>query len=110
MNTIRNINQVQQGDIQSIKIDGLPANTKVVSRNHFMLAHGENGHCHVIDAPNTELRESIDGIKFLVNNNNYNVVSTHEEHKPTVYSPGIHKLGIVREKDYFEDMVRSVMD
>lgn len=100
----------QQGDSLSRKIDKLPANTKLIASEHIIVAHGESGHSHVIDYPNVELREDDNEIKYLVNNNKVEVPAIHEEHKIVTYVPGIHKLGLVREKDYFDDMIRPVID
>lgn len=105
-----NKNQIQQGDTIARKVGNLPSNAKLVSKNHILIAHGESGHSHVIDDPNVSLFEDEKGLRFLLNENDHDVSSIHEEHSAIAYSPGIHRLGRVREKDWFQDMVRPVTD
>jgi hypothetical protein len=110
MNKNMNTKMIQQGDTLARKINSLPSNVRLISSNKIEIAHGENGHSHVIDSPNTELYEDDNKNRYFVNNNEFVVPSLHEEHKPITYSPGIHQLGQVREYDYFTEMERKVTD
>ena len=98
----------QQGDVLLKKLNSLPeGDRKLLSRSRCILAHGESGHSHVIEQDDAELIE-IGGRMILMLEKE--AVLKHEEHKPQTLSPGIWEIGRVREKDWFQDMVRTVCD
>jgi hypothetical protein len=77
-----------------------------------VLAEGEiTGHYHAIEEEGgVALMEAPDGKRFVVNSGKKPVVLTHQEHHPVTVAPGSYQIGIVREKDWFQDMVRNVVD
>lgn len=106
--------QLQQGDVLLLRVSQLPANcrpTKKDSRG-IVLAEGEfTGHFHGIQAGRgLALMEAPTGERFLVNDTAEPVAVTHQEHKPVTIAPGVYQIGQVREKDWFQDMVRTVRD
>jgi hypothetical protein len=109
-----NKDQLQQGDVLLTRVAKLPKGTKEIKpgvRGH-VLAEGETtGHAHVIPAiPGVTLHE-IDRVLYLnVKKTVKEVPFTHEEHHKFPVDAGVWKIGGVREKDYFQDMVRPVID
>jgi hypothetical protein len=110
----QNKNQIQQGDVMIALIDKLPANCKRLrtDKRGVVLAEGEHtGHYHGSDERGLALMESPDGKRFVVNETDEQRRFTHQEHKPVTIPPhSIAQIGIVREKDWFQDMVRNVID
>lgn len=80
---------------------------QLVSRKRLVLAHGESGHSHVIEDGEAELIRI--GERMLLKLTKAATV-VHEEHKPIRLGPGIWEIGRVREFDYFQKMVRPVID
>jgi hypothetical protein len=72
-----------------------------------VLAHGESGHCHVVEETDAELIQI--GERMLLSLSKEATV-VHEEHGPITLEPGIWEIGRVVEKDWFQDMVRKVRD
>ena len=114
-------NYQQQGDVLIKSIDKLPNNlvatykTKKEKANY--LQEGEvTGHAHRLQGvPGKDFEVyTDDGIftndkkKFLRVINP--VALTHEEHHKQVIDPGLYEIGIVREFDHFEGLIRSVAD
>ena len=98
----------QQGDVCLKPLCSLPSGErKSISKRRCIVAHGESGHSHVIEQDDAELIE-IGGRMLLMLEKE--AVLTHEEHKPQTLAPGIWEIGRVREKDWFADMVRTVID
>lgn len=71
------------------------------------MAHGESGHCHVVEDDEAELIQI--GERMLLRLAKQSTVQ-HEEHKPITLSPGIWEIGRVKEFDYFASMERRVID
>lgn len=106
--------QLQQGDVLMLPVTALPKGCKTIKdRRGVVLAEGEvTGHYHGIggDEADVALMEAPDGRRFVVNSGDKPVTLTHQEHKPVTVAPGAFQVGIVREKDWFQDMVRNVQD
>ncbi|MDW8003011.1 MAG: hypothetical protein RMJ39_10210 [Deltaproteobacteria bacterium] len=98
-----------QGDVYFVKTEELPSWVKLVTPRggRYVLARGEaTGHAHAIeDTENVTLYE-VNGTLYLKVDNPVTVV--HEEHKPINLEPGIWRVGIQREYDYFELVYRNV--
>ena len=98
----------QQGDVVMRRLSTMPeGETKTISKGRCVLAHGETGHCHVVEQEDAELI-SIGALMLLTITGE--AVVQHQEHGSQVLSPGIWEIGRVREKDWFADMVRTVTD
>ena len=98
----------QQGDVLLRRLSRMPAGqAKTIAKGRCVLAHGESGHSHVLDQEDAELIEI--GERMLLSIKNEGTV-VHDEHKAQTLSPGIWEIGRVREKDWFQDMVRNVRD
>lgn len=110
----KNPNHLQQGDVLLLRHSALPADCKRVTcdKRGVVLAEGEHtGHYHGIENEGgLALMEAPDGKRFLVNEGKEAVTIKHQEHKPVVVQPGIWQIGQVVEKDWFNDMVRKVVD
>ncbi len=108
------LHKLQQGDVLLLAVSALPANCRPASKDArgIVLAEGEfTGHFHGIAAQRgVALMEAPNGLRFLVNESESPIEVTHQEHKPVVIPPGIFQVGQVREKDWFQDMVRTVRD
>jgi hypothetical protein len=105
--------QNQQGDVLLLRVSELPANSKLAKRDErgAILAEGETtGHYHACKDSGVELLEAPNGYRFLHNTTEHPVTIEHQEHKPVTVAPGIWRIGQVREKDWFQDMVRTVID
>ena len=105
-----NPKQIQQGDTLFFnRVDKLPAGCK--RRKDRTVALGEHtGHHHTFDE-GVAVYDAPDGRVFVVNETDAPKALTHQEHKPTVHAPGVpYEFGQVREKDWFQDMVRAVRD
>lgn len=86
----------------------LPAGPhKNLAKKRCVLAHGESGHSHVLEDDEAELIQI--GDRMLLTLTRESTVK-HEEHGPITLAPGIWEIGRVREKDWFKDMVRPVVD
>ena len=104
--------QWQQGDVLGLPVKAVPAGCKTIKdKRGVVLAEGEiSGHYHAIEDADVALFEHADGRRFVVNSSKRTVTLTHQEHRPIAVAPGAYQIGIVREKDWFQDMVRSVVD
>lgn len=106
--------QVQQGDVIGRRVDRVPEGARVVAPRddgRYVIAEGEvTGHAHVIDAaPGVTLHEA-DGLMYLEVADGHEAVQTHEEHGPATWWPCVWEIGTVREKDWFQQVVRPVVD
>lgn len=103
--------QTQQGDVIGRMIEALPkgaVRVRPVARG-VVVAEGEvTGHAHVCDPAAAELW-TLGERRFLVVNEG-GAQMQHEEHDTVVWAPGVHELGTVREKDWLQDAIRSVVD
>ncbi len=100
---------IVQGDVFFSKVRAIPQSVTRVSRSErgYIIAEGEaTGHAHVIE-DEVELYEK-DGVLYLKTSKEVEV--KHEEHRSVTLSPGIWKVGIVREYDPFREEVRRVKD
>lgn len=102
----------QQGDVLLRRISALPDGCKAIKdKRGVVLAEGEHtGHYHGIEDGGVALMEAPSGVRYVVNSGDKAAVLKHQEHKPVTVDPGIWQVGIVREKDWFADMVRPVID
>jgi hypothetical protein len=98
----------QQGDVLLRKLDCLPTGEAKRTRGRLVLAHGESGHSHVIEAEDDATLIEIGDRMLLQLNEPATVV--HEEHGPITLSPGIWEVGRVQEFDPFEQLTRNVAD
>ncbi len=103
----------QQGDVLGLRIAALPAGCKRLPSDArgVVLAEGEHtGHYHGIEDSGVALMEAPGGTRYLVNESDAPVTIKHQEHRPVTVDPGIWQIGGVREKDWFTEMVRPVVD
>lgn len=110
-----NKNQIQQGDVMLAVVKTLPANCKRIKASDprgVVLAEGEHtGHYHGCGDGGLALMEAPSGECFVVNESGEPRSFVHQEHKPvTIPAHSIAQIGIVREKDWFQDMIRNVID
>lgn len=98
----------QQGDVLFFKVGALPKENKKLTTT--IIQEGEStGHAHVIEAPVHEFVENNQTKeRFLKLIKGGTVV--HEEHKEITLPAGIYKIGIVRERDPYDNLIRSVRD
>ena len=104
--------QKQQGDVLCTKLESLPeegARKKIKrTKRGLVLAEGEaTGHAHIIEDTDAELIQI--GERMLLNLTKSATIK-HDEHGPITLEPGIWEIGRVREKDWLNDMVRTVAD
>lgn len=99
----------QQGDVILRKLKAFPeeGERKIIGNKTLVLAHGENGHSHVIEDEDAELIQI--GERMLLNLERAATV-THPEHKPIKLSPGIWEIGRVTEYDWISRIERQVVD
>lgn len=105
-------NMLQQGDVLLSPVQSIPdACKKLSDKRGVVLAEGEiTGHYHgIAESSGVELLEAPDRTRFLRVTAS-RATLTHQEHKPVTIGCGTYRLGIVREKDWFQDMVRNVVD
>lgn len=100
---------IVQGDVFFTRVRKMPekAALKRKGPRGYVIAEGEaTGHAHVIE-DEVELYEK-DGVLYLKTPREVHV--RHEEHKPVTLSPGLWKVGRVREYDPFLQEARRVAD
>ncbi len=100
---------IVQGDVFFTRATKLPEGVKQATRKErgYIIAEGEaTGHAHVIH-DDIELYEK-DGVLFIKTAKEAEV--RHEEHLPVILSPGIWRVGIIREYDPFLEETRIVRD
>lgn len=105
------MNQIQQGDVCLERIDSIPENSIEVKRKDkgLILAEGEHtGHCHRIEEKDIAWLYEKNGILYVKALEDCEL--KHEEHRTITIPKGNWKVGIVREYDYFLEMVRQVRD
>lgn len=81
--------------------------SKVISKGHCVLAHGEHGHSHVVEDDEAELIQI--GERMLLTLVSPATIK-HAEHGPIRLSSGIWEVGQVKEFDWFQKMERRVID
>ena len=100
----------QQSDVIIKTVDNIPDSAKRVEAGErgYVLAHGESGHSHVLDALPTTSFFSDNGFMF------FSLLAPqrvrHEEHKEITLPAGNYKVGIVKEVDPFSEEAKNVMD
>ncbi|MFX0022135.1 MAG: hypothetical protein ACFE9S_07400 [Candidatus Hermodarchaeota archaeon] len=110
----------QQGDVLLKKIDKLPSgvNFKKAKSQKIVLAEGEEtGHNHILTSLTQMgfiVYESPDIDYFVVEIEDQAKI-VHQEHEEIkqygdLYLPGLYKISKVKEYDYFEERVRTVLD
>lgn len=115
---------LEQGDVLLFEEEIPRSARQRVATN--VLAEGEStGHAHRLDwsmgfGPMQDAAIEVEAPKFEVfrdpeSNITYlkvikPVMLRHEEHGAIEVTPGEYRIGIVREKDMFDDMVREVVD
>lgn len=105
-----NEKQIQQGDTLFFnRVAKLPVGC--VKRKSRTIALGEaTGHHHTFDEGVVVL-DAPDGRVFVLNESNNPKTLTHQEHNQTIFAPDVpYEFGQVREKDWFTEMVRPVVD
>lgn len=103
---------IQQGDVLFFSSNALPENLTVV-KNHkhglVTFAEGEaTGHHHSSLCNGVTLYEDSNKERWCKVEHTTTV--NHQEHKSVTLSPGIYKIGIVREYDPFEREIWAVRD
>ena len=106
----------QQGDLLLRRLEKLPkGEIKVLAKSRLVLAHGENGHSHVVEDDEADLIQIGEQIIMRLNSP---VTVKHQEHnapdsllpEPERLAPGIWEIGRVKEFDWFSKMQRQVID
>lgn len=120
----------EQGDVCLFKIDSIPS-TAIAQEKEYVLALGEHtGHAHrlvdenenpdemsrVHGAPEkksppknfTVFKDPTSNVIYLRVHKETDLV--HNEHTPVRIPIGDHRIGIVREKGMFDDMISPVLD
>jgi len=99
----------QQGDVLFKRVTQPPSKeAKVTKLRHYVVAHGESGHSHILEAED-EFELIQEGERILLSLEKSATV-VHEEHAPITLDKGLWEVGRVREYDYFQEMVRKVAD
>lgn len=106
-----NNRQIQQGDIVLLVVPALPEGCKRLKTKTIALGE-KTGHHHSFAADsNVAVMEAPDKTIYVVNEGDTPETLTHQEHKPVTLAPGqVAEFGQVREKDWFTEMVRPVVD
>lgn len=105
--------QIQQGDVVLEQVDDLPMGVKLkkAGKRGLVLMEGEaTGHFHSIAETNPDICElyEVEGVLYV--KASQPVKLTHQEHNTLTLEPGIWKVGQVKEFDYLQNMIRSVVD
>lgn len=110
---------IEQGDVLFFKEEIPKTATEELQTNIVM--HGEHtGHAHRLCVSDFTEMKSPKQKKFQIfKDPNSNVIYlrakeevdlTHEEHKKIILPPGDYRIGQVREKGFFDDMINPVAD
>lgn len=96
------------GDVRLFRINELPKNLERFETN--ALAEGEvTGHAHRMEGPDAvvfiDQSTKVRYLKVVAPSN-----LSHEEHHTRIVPPGIYRIGIVRETDHIERVIRKVAD
>jgi hypothetical protein len=100
---------IVQGDVFFTKAKAIPTKAKPMDRKArgYVIAEGEaTGHAHVIE--DEALIYEKYGTMYVHVLKQIEV--RHEEHRPITLTPGLWKVGIVREYDPFLEEARRVTD
>lgn len=98
----------RQGDVAVTALAELPHDAKPVDHDG-VLAHGEvTGHAHRVKGDVRYFRnERRDLFMEVVG---FDVRLDHEEHRSHIFKPGVYRVGIQREWDWFAKERRNVAD
>ena len=121
---IQNFN-FHQEDVQGFSINEIPKNAKKISKTFFAKSE-KSGHCHAM-CGDYDLYEYEDS--FIVNVKENGAILNHTllsnlndtywdsnktteiaDHKPTILSKGIYRIGIQRQYNPFEEIWKKVID
>lgn len=113
------LNQAAQGDLLIRRVEAIPAHAKPATAEggHYIVAHSETGHHHVIDElPTTvvyttddplvsylQVIEATDQVETLLRH-----LRGHDTHETIVVGPGIYELR--RQREYTPEGWRQVAD
>ena len=102
----------QQGDVLFFHNANIPDKVQRAKPKdgRWILAEGEvTGHAHVIeDLKNCTVYVAEDGTLYVTVD--ASVTVKHETHGPQTLERGNYRIGIVRERDPYEDVIRKVAD
>ena len=110
---------IRHGEVILKPIDVLPKDAQLNSQNHkVIVAHSETGHHHILEA-----KKKVDMSKIKVytwNGETYLEVPQISElwhqktgkdiHTPHKVTPGVYKINIKKEFDYFSGLLKQVRD
>lgn len=101
---------IRHGDILLKSIEILPDNLKQIFQGkEFTVAHGENGHSHVIVAePAIEVLEDEKGKRYIKINGEAEI--KHQEHKTIKLKGGMYVVIHEQEYDPFLEELKVVKD
>jgi hypothetical protein len=109
---MKNKRLIQQGDVLFHGGETMPKNVKPKEGTRpglITFAEGEvTGHHHSCVADGVALFEDNNGTMWVKTEQETTV--THQEHGAGTLSPGVYRIGIVREVDPFSDEIRDVAD
>lgn len=98
----------EQGDSFYIA-EPIPKNAKETDLEKGIVEHGEaTGHAHRLDAENWQYFETPEKTRHLKIVKP--VALRHEEHETIILPPGDYRIGRVREKEMFGDLINPVVD
>lgn len=101
------MNLYRHGDLSFHPIEKLPENLKEVKHDgKFVLAEGEfTGHKHLMTVEKPKdmkmMQDPTTGEYYIQLFDKASL--THEEHNKLVFEPGIYKMHVEREYDYFQE-------
>ena len=101
-----------QGDIPFFPFNGIVKGNKVKHTGSVVLALGEKtGHKHVISTLNPndlQAWKQLEGGWIITLKTEGTL--THNQHGALTIAPGTYRIGQEREKDWFSEVVRKVID
>jgi hypothetical protein len=115
MKTVTN-RPVAQGDMLIIPTKAIPVSAKAakVTGNHFILAHSETGHHHVIERAKAEVYEAADDafvayIHALGDGAEITHQRSFDTHEPLMLSPG-QNYEVRRQREHIPEGFRAAQD
>lgn len=109
------INQARQGDVLLTRIDCLPEGLKLEQPvdGHFVVAHSESGHSHVVSADYVEMYVdevnpfigylTVEDATFIEH-----LKTSFDAHETIQLEPGIYRIN--RQREYTSEGFRRAMD
>ena len=98
----------QQGDVIFRRINKIDEKSLTTITSSIIQEGEATGHAHRLTSGDYSFYSSPNNRRFLRVINPATI--THEEHAPITLEPGEYEIGIVREYDPFEKLIRSVVD